>query len=115
MHELAITQNLVKVVLDEAKAAGANKVTRINLIVGELSGAVSDCVQFYFDILKKDSAALQETAIDFKHVQSKLRCRDCQTEFHPQDAPWVCTSCGSYSIEIVEGRDCFIESIEVEP
>jgi hydrogenase nickel incorporation protein HypA/HybF len=115
VHELAITQNLLKVVLDEAKAARANKVTRINLVVGELSGAVSDCVQFYFDILKKDTAAVQEAAIDFKQVPAQLKCRDCQTEFHPQDAPWVCPGCGSHSIEIIGGRDCYIESIEVEP
>ncbi len=114
MHELAITQNLLNTVLDEAKAAKANKVTRINLVVGELSGVVSDCVQFYFDIMKKDTTA-KEATIDFKPVPAQLRCRDCGTDFQPADSLWVCPNCGSYSIEIIGGRDCYIESIEVEP
>jgi hydrogenase nickel incorporation protein HypA/HybF len=114
VHELAVTQSLLDTVLNEAKAAKANKVTRINLVVGELSGVASECVQFYFDILKKDTAA-REAAIDFKQVPAQLRCRDCRTDFNPKDALWVCPGCGSYSIEVIKGRDCYIESIEVEP
>ena len=114
MHESIITENLLNTVLDEAKAAKAKKVTAVHVVVGELSGVVSDCVQFYFDILKRDTATAG-AAIDFKEVPAKLQCRDCQTEFHPDDALWVCPSCGSYSIAIKDGRDCYIESIEVEP
>jgi hydrogenase nickel incorporation protein HypA/HybF len=114
VHELAVTQNLLDTVLNEAKTARAKKVTRVNLIIGELSGVASDSVQFYFDILKKDTTA-GEATIDFKPVPAQLKCRDCQTDFHPQDeAIWLCPDCGSYSIEIIEGRDCYIESIEVE-
>ena len=114
MHESVITQNMLTTILDEAKAANARKVIRISLTVGELSGVVSECVQFYFDILKKDTIA-SEAAIDFKTVPARLRCRDCQTEFRPQDELWVCPGCGSRSVEIREGRDCSIDSIEIEP
>ncbi len=114
MHESVITQNMLTTVLDEAKAANARKVTRISLTVGELSGVVSECVQFYFDILKKDTIA-SEAVIEFKPVPARLRCRDCQAEFHPQDELWVCPNCSSRSVEIREGRDCTIDSIEVEP
>lgn len=114
MHESIITENLLNTVLDEAKAAKAKKVTGVHVVVGELSGVVSDCVQFYFDILKKDTAAA-EAAIDFTAVPAKLQCRDCHTDFHPEDTLWVCPHCGSYSIAIKGGRDCYIESIEVEP
>ena len=113
MHELAITHNILNIALDEASAAHASKITRINLVIGELSGIVSDSVEFYFDFLKKDNIA-EEAALDFKSVPAQLRCRDCQTDFSPQDSLWVCPKCQSASIEVVEGRDCYIESIEVE-
>jgi hydrogenase nickel incorporation protein HypA/HybF len=45
-------------VLDQAKAAGGDKVTGINLVVGELSGVSDDSVQFYFDILKKGTVKM---------------------------------------------------------
>jgi hydrogenase nickel incorporation protein HypA/HybF len=114
VHELAITQNLLTTVLDEAKAAGGYKVTIINLVVGELSGVSGDCVQFYFDILKKDTIA-GSAVINFRQVPAQLKCRDCSTGFSPETELWVCPGCGSYNIEIAGGKDCFIDSIEIEP
>jgi len=113
MHELAITQNILDIALKEASAARASKITKINVVIGELSGVVSDSAQFYFDFLKKDNAA-KEATLNFKEVPAVLKCRDCATEFSPQDSSWVCPNCQSPSMEVVAGRDCFVESIEVE-
>jgi hydrogenase nickel incorporation protein HypA/HybF len=113
VHELAITQNILDIVLNEAKAAKANKITKINLVIGELSGIVSDSVQFYFDFLKKGNAA-EAATIDFRLVPAKLRCRDCLTEFNPKDSAWTCPNCQGTSLEVISGRDCYVESIEVE-
>lgn len=113
MHELAITQNILDIVLIEAKAAQSDKITKINLVIGELSGVVSDCVQFYFDFLKKGNPA-EGATIDFRLVPAELRCRDCQTNFNPQDSAWICPHCQSTRLEVISGRNCYIESIEVE-
>jgi hydrogenase nickel incorporation protein HypA/HybF len=113
VHELAITQNILDIVLDEAKKAQADKVTRINLVIGELSGVVGDCVLFYFDFLKKGNAA-EEATVDFRLVPVELRCRDCLTNFSPQkDASWACPNCQSTNFDLVSGRECYVESIEV--
>ena len=53
MHELSITQSMLEIVLQQAEKAKAKKVTKINLIIGEMTGVVSDSVQFYLDILTK--------------------------------------------------------------
>jgi len=113
MHELSVTQSILEVVLSQAKAAQAIKVTKINLVIGELSGVVSDCVQFYFDFLKKGNAA-EEAILDFKLVPIELRCRDCQTVFHPEDA-WICPNCRGAGLDVMKGQESYIESIEVEP
>lgn len=113
MHELAITQNIIDIVLSEAKAAGAGKITKINLVIGELSGVVAECVQFYFDFLKEGNMA-QEATIDFRLVPAEVRCRDCQTSFNLPNSTWVCTNCQSTSLEVLSGTRCYIESIEIE-
>ena len=51
MHELAITQGILSVVLEQAEANQASKITKIDLTIGELSGIASECVEFYFDVL----------------------------------------------------------------
>ena len=113
VHELAITQNILDIVLKEASAAHASRVTRVNIVIGELSGVVSDSVEFYFDFLKKDNAA-ENATINFKQTPAVLKCRDCSTEFSPQDTSWMCPNCQSTKMEVTAGRDCFVESIEVE-
>lgn len=113
MHELAVTQNILDIVLKEAKSAQANKVTRINLVIGDLSGIVSDCVQFYFDFLQKGNAT-EGATLDFKLVPVELRCRDCQTAFKPEDSAWVCPNCKGTNLDVISGRECYVESIEVE-
>ncbi len=113
MHELAITQNILDIAINEAKAARASQIMKIRLVIGELSGVAGECVQFYFDFLKKDSIA-QNATIDFETVPAKLRCRDCQTSFKLEDSSWSCPCCRSANLEITDGQSCFIESIEVE-
>jgi hydrogenase nickel incorporation protein HypA/HybF len=113
MHELGVTENIVNIALAKAGEAQANKVIQINLVVGELSGFVSDCIQFYFDSLSKDTIA-QGAVLHFESVPTQLRCRDCSTIFQPQDTLWSCPECRGQSIEISQGRELYIESIEVE-
>jgi hydrogenase nickel incorporation protein HypA/HybF len=113
MHELGVTENIVNIALTKAGEAQANKVTRINLVVGELSGFAPDCIQFYFDTLSKDTIA-QGAALHFESVPAELRCRDCSAVFQPQDTLWSCPKCVGRSVEIFKGRELYIESLEVE-
>jgi hydrogenase nickel incorporation protein HypA/HybF len=113
VHELAITQSILDIALKEADAAGANKITRVNVAIGELSGVVSDSVQFYFDFLTKGNAA-EGAKLNFKMVPAVLKCRACSTEFTPQDSSWACPQCQGSGMAVIAGRDCFVESIEVE-
>jgi hydrogenase nickel incorporation protein HypA/HybF len=113
MHELGVTENIINIALAKAGEAQAHKVIKISLVVGELSGFVADCIQFYFDTLSKDTIA-QGAALHFETVPAQLRCRDCSAVFRPQDTLWCCPKCGSQSVEIFKGRELYIESVEVE-
>ncbi len=113
MHELGVTENIVNIALAKAGEAQASKVIKIKLVVGELSGFVPDCIQFYFDSLSKDTIA-QGALLNFESVPTELHCRDCSADFQPQDTLWSCPKCGGRSVEILKGRELYIESMEVE-
>ncbi len=113
MHELSITQSIFSIALEQAQAVQASKITKINLTIGELSGIVDECVQFYFDIISKDSIAA-EASLSFHRPPTKLRCHNCATTFSPDNLNWACPNCQEQKIEIVSGRECYVESIEVE-
>ena len=113
MHELSITQSILSIALEKAKEASAKKITKINLTIGELSGVVDECVQFYFDLLSKDTIAA-EASLSFHRPPTKLRCRSCNTTFSPDNLNWACPNCREQKIEIVSGRECYVSSIEVD-
>ena len=113
MHELSITQNILSIVLKKAEGARAKRVTKINLTFGELSGIVDDCVRFYFDFLSKNTIASQ-AEIAFNHQPIELRCGNCQATFSPRETDWSCPKCHQRKAELVTGRECYVDSIEVE-
>lgn len=113
MHEMAITQSMVDLVLEEARKGGAHKVKNINLVLGELSGVVGDCVQLYFGLMSKDTIA-EGAVISFKLVATQAKCWQCATVFEVKESDWVCPRCHSISVELVAGNELFVESIEVE-
>ena len=113
MHEYSITESVLSLALEKAGEAKASKITRINLITGELSGVVDDCVQFHFDFLSKDTIAAG-ASLSFVRKPTRLRCRHCEAVFPPRNLDWSCPDCHEAGIEIISGRECYMESIEVE-
>ena len=113
MHELAITQSMFDLVLEQAKKAEAKKVGKINLVIGEMTGVVGDCVQFYFDFLSSDSIASGAT-LSFTRIPMQVRCRNCGLSFSPDKSSWSCPQCGKWDAEIIAGQEFYIDSIEVE-
>ncbi len=113
MHELSVTEGILSIALEKASAAQASKVSRINLVIGELSGVVDECVRFYFDFLRKGTIATEAT-LSFRRSPTQLRCRNCTTVFSPGNDEWACPDCQKQKIDIISGRELYVESIEVE-
>ena len=113
MHELAITQDMFDLIMEQATKAKAKKIMKINLVIGEMTGVVDDCMQFYFNFISKDTIA-EGAALSFKMVPPKAKCRNCNKSFKLKEFDWVCPYCQSNAMEIIAGKELFVESIEVE-
>ena len=104
---------MLTLALEKAREANAVKINRINLVVGDLSGVVPDCVRFYFEHISKDTMASGADLV-FATVGTKLHCRNCNQDFTPDGLEWLCPDCHESGVEITSGRECYMESIEVE-
>ncbi len=113
MHELSVTQNIVEIVNRHAEQAGASRVARIHLVIGDLSSIVDDSVQFYFDYLSEGTLCAGATLV-FRRVDVKLECGNCGESWQPEGADWRCPACGVAQAQVTEGREFFVDSIEVE-
>jgi hydrogenase nickel incorporation protein HypA/HybF len=113
MHELSVTQNIIEIVNRHAEQAGAGRVARIHLVIGELSSVVDDSVQFYFDYLSEGTLCAGAELV-FQRVDVRLACGACGATWQPTDADWRCPACGEARAHVAEGREFFVHSIEVE-
>ena len=113
MHELAITQDMLELVLEQAKKAGAGEVGKINLVIGEMCGVVGESMQFYFNFLSKGTIA-EGATLAFTMVPPTAQCRGCGKVFEFGEFDWTCPDCGGISLEVIAGKELHVESIEVE-
>lgn len=113
MHELGVTQSILNIALHYAQEAGAARITELNLVIGELSSIIDESVQFYWDIVAKDTIA-EGATMHFKRVPAMLRCDDCGHEFDLKRRDYVCPACGSERVTVAGGDVFFLESIDVD-
>jgi hydrogenase nickel incorporation protein HypA/HybF len=113
MHELPITEGLLNLALKHANQAGAKRITQLNLVIGQLASVVDDSIQFYWDIISKDTIA-EGAKLEFRRVPAVLHCWNCEAEFSPNGRDYLCPQCGSARVKVIAGDDFLLESIDVD-
>ena len=114
MHELTVTQDILDIALEKAKEVQAGKITGINLVIGDMAGILDDCVQFYFDFMSKDSIA-SGASLSFERIHTRFLCRACGHTYQSGDSlPSNCPRCGEWDVEVIAGREFYVDSIEVD-
>jgi hydrogenase nickel incorporation protein HypA/HybF len=113
MHELAVTQSILNIALRHANLSNAKKVTRLNLVIGQLSSIIDDSVQFYWDMVAANTLA-EGAELAFRRIPTEFTCQECQSSFATKQDTFSCPKCSSSHIKITAGEEFFLESIEVE-
>ena len=113
MHELAVSQQVLDVVLSHAGKAQATRVNRIELVVGEMTGFVNDAVQLCFASLSQGTIA-EEAELVFERIPVRIRYRRCEAEFAPDDMDWTCPVCEAFAGDVIAGREFYVDNIEID-
>jgi len=114
MHEIGITREMFDLVLKEAEKAGARKVDKIDLVIGEMTGAVGESVRFYFDLLSKGTI-VEGAEVSIRMVSPMVMCQNCnKTSKLERKTYWTCPYCEDNRMEIIAGGELMVKSIGVE-
>ena len=115
MHELSITQDVVKIVLDHAEKNGVRKVLSVNIKAGELRDVVEEWMQRFFDYLSKGTIA-EGAKLKIERVPVIFRCR-CGETFPvniKERRDIACPQCKGGDVALISGREFEIVGIEVQ-
>ncbi len=113
MHELSATQSILEISLRHAKQANATRITDIHLVIGQLATLMDDSIQFYWDMIAKDTPA-EGATLRFKRVPAQLQCMVCSEKYSPNGEEFKCPNCGSVGVKVIAGEEFFVEAIDVE-
>src|SRR5699024_8653562 len=113
MHELSITQSILDIALQAAAARGGGRITAIRLAIGPVSGVVPDCVQMCLDVLARGTAA-EGARIEARRPPLPGARRDCGRVAEIDRTRICCPGCGGVNLKRLSGRECTVESLEVE-
>jgi hydrogenase nickel incorporation protein HypA/HybF len=112
MHELPVTESILKIVLESAQKNKATAVTDITLTIGSLSSIVDDSVQFYWNYVSQGTIC-ENAKLHFNRVIATLKCLDCDTTYSLIDDLTPCPSCGSINVIILSGEEFQVDHIEI--
>lgn len=113
MHELAMVRSLYIVIADKIKEYGVNKVTQVKLVVGELTGVEDTTMKLCFEMYV-EGTPLEGASLVIDHVPVKVRCRACGHEYETKIPFSECAVCGNRNVQILSGKELYIDSLEVE-
>lgn len=116
MHELGIMTGVMDTVVESARQAGATRVLKVSLAVGEMTEAIEDALVFAFEALgeQREYALCAEAELEIAMIKPKSRCLECGAEYEHDRFHMLCPHCGSFATELVAGRELHIDSIEVD-
>lgn len=113
MHELPITENILRIALDYAERSQATQVTDLNLVIGQLASIVDDSVQFYWDIVSKGTLC-EGATLHFERIAAQMGCLDCGHIYALARGLEACPQCASFHVRVQAGEEFRLESIEIE-
>ena len=116
MHELPITEGILKIVLKHAETNNVRQVVAIRLQIGKLSDLQDEWIQRYFDYLSKGTLA-EGAKLKIERTPIMVQCNACSTSYEAEAAQLgdlVCPACGEKAGTLLSGREYHIKEMEVQ-
>ena len=113
MHEYSIVQSLIDLAEENAKKHNAKKVTKIEVKVGVLSGVEIPLLQTAFDTFKEGTIC-NDALFNIISQPIIIKCKECKKENQLKKNEYVCPECSSQNLEVLDGEDMYLMSLELD-
>ena len=107
VHELGILVEIIKTVDRFAVENRVNKIEKLVLQMGEISGVMPEYMKKIYPIAVEGSI-LEKAELEIEILPANARCLDCEHIFHGLKSGGICPECGSRNMKLVSGRESVI-------
>jgi hydrogenase nickel incorporation protein HypA/HybF len=111
MHELALAQNVVQILCEEAGRHGLDRVNAFKLRVGELRAVVPELLETCLDIAGRGTV-VEGARVKLETVAGEARCTSCGERFPVAELLFLCPRCDSPGGEITAGQELTLVELE---
>ena len=110
---MAIARSLINIAIAAAEKEGARRITKVNVVAGQLRGIVPSQFTFCFGLMAENTIASgAHLGLEITPVMGK--CKKCGEAFVVEDYRYVCPKCQGKDVQTVGGTELRLRDIEVE-
>lgn len=113
MHELSVCLSLMQQVESIARERNAQKVTRITLNIGPLSGVEPELLRHAYPLASAGTVAADAELI-MQSADIVVRCSQCDSETTVAPNKLLCGSCGDFRTRVVSGDELTLLRVELD-
>lgn len=115
MHELGIAQDFLAVIKQQANLHGLKKISKIKIVLGEASGIELDFLKHSLVDHALPGTIAENAEIEFVPLKLIAQCCECKKEINSKNLLTLsCPFCGCSEVNIISGKEIYVESIEGE-
>jgi hydrogenase nickel incorporation protein HypA/HybF len=113
MHELAIAESLLEIVVEEGLRHDLERIRIIRLQIGAMANVIPEALTFSFEMVSQNTIA-SGAVLEIETVPLVAQCSECGQRFDVVDQVFLCTRCGKPDIKLVSGRELSLVNLEGE-
>ena len=113
MHEMALMGGVFEAIEKTVSQHEVKRVLKVKLKIGELTNAVPEALQMAFEAFSKGTVC-EGAELAVERIPVRARCRVCLREFEVKTLFFLCPECRNTGVEVVQGEELLLESLEVE-
>ncbi len=113
MHEYSIVQSLLESCENHAEENESSKVIKVVVKIGVLSGVEPQLLETAFNTFKEGTIC-DEALFILNHQKVVIECYECKETSTLDKNEFVCPSCQSNDVKVIDGEDMFLMSLEME-
>ena len=116
MHEAAAIRGMCSTAVEQAQAAGAKKITRIEMTLGASDHFSEETVRQHF-LLAAGGTLAEGATLSITWLPATYQCFSCLTQFPSlagSSDSVTCPNCAGIALEIGHEDVCCVTSIDVE-